>query len=213
MKSKRTTKLKAPRRVVLPAVVRASINEWTKSELLSLPHRQWNNDSPRYDSLLIISTGKKHESGWAMMAIIGCRKLKPVEICTACSDDIEWKMPVGQYRSDCAIKSGALHIWTREGKFRVGTSLSSTEIELCRERPEVSSSPWVEELEAALRHAKSARDGIERRDGGKTFTYGLNGAIGLLSQAIESEWSRSKTLQEGRCADVQRRLFTRRKVC
>jgi hypothetical protein len=146
MKSKRTTKLKAPRRVVLHAVVRVSINEWTKSELLALPHRKWDDDSQRYDSLLIVNTGKKHDSGWAMMAIIGCRKLKPIEICTACSDDIEWKMPadtkygdrkytLGQYRSDCAIKSGALHIWTREGKFRVGASLSSTEIELCPNDP------------------------------------------------------------------------------
>jgi hypothetical protein len=128
MKKKSTTKL-------------GSINEWSRAALLTLPHREWSDESPRYDSLLIFSTGKKHDSGWAMMAIIGVRKQIPVEICTSCSDDIEWKMPAaktygdnkeytrGQYRSDCVIKSGALHVWTREGKFRVGASLSSTEIE------------------------------------------------------------------------------------
>jgi hypothetical protein len=120
-----------------------SINQWPRSALLALPHRKWDNESPRYDSLLIFSTGKKHDSGWAMMAIVGVRKQQPVEICTCCSDDIEWKMPaarlfgfakeftIGQYRSDCAIKSGALHVWTDAGEFKVGASLGSTDIELC----------------------------------------------------------------------------------
>lgn len=119
-----------------------SINEWSKKELLSLPHRKWDNDTPRYSSVLIMSTGKKHDSGWSMIVIIGCHKQEPVEVCTLCSDDIEWKLPAaekfgqndeysfGQFRMDCAVKSGALHAWTRKGEFRVGASLSSTEIEL-----------------------------------------------------------------------------------
>ncbi|MDE2106797.1 MAG: hypothetical protein KGL39_56805 [Patescibacteria group bacterium] len=119
-----------------------SVNDWPKSALLALPHRKWNNDRPRYDSLLILSTGKKHESGWAKIAIIGVKKQNPVEVCTVCSDDIEWILPpaktfgpnaeysLGQFRTDCAIKSGALHVWCQGGKFRVGESLSSTAIEL-----------------------------------------------------------------------------------
>ena len=124
-----------------------SVNEWPKAALLSLPHRKWDDDSPRYDSVLIVSTGEKHDSGWAMIAIVGVRNQKPVEVCTVCSDDIEWKLPpaktfgqnaeysFGQFRTDCAIKSGALHAWTSDGKFRVGASLSSTEIELFPNNP------------------------------------------------------------------------------
>lgn len=143
MKKKNATKRKSAAAVGCAAWLGQCVNEWPRAALLALPHRKWDDESPRYDSLLIVSTGKKHDSGWAMMAIIGVRKQTPVEICTSCSDDIEWKMPaaktyghakeytLGQYRSDMAIKSGALHVWTREGKFRVGASLSSTEIELC----------------------------------------------------------------------------------
>lgn len=130
-----------------------SVNEWPKAALLSLPHRKWDDDSPRYDSVLIVSTGEKHDSGWAMIAIVGVRNQKPVEVCTMCSDDIEWKLPpaktfgqnaeysFGQFRTDCAIKSGALHAWTRDGKFRVGASLSSTEIELFPNTPACHGAP------------------------------------------------------------------------
>lgn len=59
---------------------------------------------------------------------------------------------------------------------------------------ESRSSEWVEELEAAHRHAQAARDGIEKRDGNGTHTYGLNGAIVLLTLAYETERSRSSTI-------------------
>ena len=119
-----------------------SVNDWPKKALLALPRRDWDDVEPLYDSLLILSTGKRHESGWAVGAIIGCREGKPVEICTTCSDDIEWKLPpatawgpnkeytIGQFRMDCAKRSGALHAWARTGQFRVGHALSSTDITL-----------------------------------------------------------------------------------
>lgn len=117
-----------------------SLNIWGRDELLKLPMREWKMDS-EYDSVLLLSTRRKHESGWAMMAIIGVRKGQPVEIACSCCDDIEWKLPpmitvgggefsIGQMRMDCAIRSGALHAWARGAKFRVGAALSSTEIEL-----------------------------------------------------------------------------------
>ena len=119
-----------------------SINEWPKAALLALPHRALGDAGQLYDSLLILSTGKRHESGWAAIAIIGVREGKPVEICTSCSDDIEWKLPpatawgpnkeylIGRFRMDCAVRSGALHAWARPGQFRVGHALSSTDITL-----------------------------------------------------------------------------------
>lgn len=116
------------------------LNLWLRRDLLALPTREWSAVS-EYDSLLLLSTGRKHDSGWAMMAIIGVRDLKPVEIACRHCDDIEWKFPpmsivgnglysIGQMRMDCALKSGALHAWTNLGKFRVGVALSSVTVEL-----------------------------------------------------------------------------------
>lgn len=127
---------------VEPTVIqqRKSLNQWGRDELLKLPTRAWDADS-EYDSLLLLSTRHKHDSGWAIMAIVGVRDGQPVEIACACCDDIEWKLPpmvtvgggvysIGQMRMDCAMRSGALHAWARKARFRVGAALSSTEVEL-----------------------------------------------------------------------------------
>lgn len=125
------------------------LGEFSRKELLSLPSRAWDKHSI-YDSVLIMSTRKKHESGWAAMAIIGVNKGAPIEIATQCSDDIEWKAPIpiivgknsgreftiGQFRMDCLFKSSALHAWGHEIKFKVGNSLSSIDIEIIRIKPE-----------------------------------------------------------------------------
>ncbi len=114
------------------------INDWKRADLLALPKRAWDTES-NYDSLLLLSTRRKHDSGWALMAIIGVREGKPVEIACDCCDDIEWKLPametcgefhLGQIRTDCAMRSGAMHVWTRKGKFQVGRALSSVSITL-----------------------------------------------------------------------------------
>ena len=96
-------------RPVMPQ--RKTLNQWSRDELMKLPVRAWDADS-EYDSLMTISTRRKHDSGWATMAIIGVVDSQPVEIACACCDDIEWKMPpmfcvgtysVGQMRMDCAL--------------------------------------------------------------------------------------------------------------
>ena len=113
-----------------------SLNEWSKKDLMGLPDRDWQDDSRIYDSLLLLSTRKKHDSGWAIMAIIGVKDGAPIEIACQCADDIDWKLPsmphtyIGQMRTDCCLKSGAIHFWFNKGKFRVGTALSSTDIYL-----------------------------------------------------------------------------------
>jgi hypothetical protein len=123
-----------------PATIekKRTLNEWSRDDLLALPLREWDTEGA-YDSLLLLSTRRKHDSGWAMMAVIGVRGDQPVEIATACSDDIEWKMPaptlygggqysIGQMRMDCAMRSGALHAWADRTKFHVGCALSSVTI-------------------------------------------------------------------------------------
>ena len=119
------------------------LNSWSYKELMALPVRRWDEEK-EYESLLLISTRKKHDSGWAVMAIIGVRNGQPEEIAAACCDDIEWKLPpmntggvsqwdIGQFRTDCALRSGALHVWQSYAKFRVGKALSSTTIEMLRD--------------------------------------------------------------------------------
>ena len=118
------------------------LNSWSYKELMALPFRKWDEEK-EYESLLLISTRKKHDSGWAVMAIIGVRNGQPEEIACACCDDIEWKLPpmktfgcgrwyIGQFRTDCALRSGAIHAWQNDAKFRVGKALSSTTIEMIR---------------------------------------------------------------------------------
>lgn len=118
-----------------------SINEWSKDELLALPVRGWQEPAT-YDSVLLISTDQEHDSGWAVIAILGVRDSVPVEIAVDCCDDIEWILPearklndkfvIGQFHMDCALASGAMHCWSRDGKFKVGPALSSTSITLIR---------------------------------------------------------------------------------
>lgn len=118
-----------------------SVCQWTKKELLALPVRHWDKDSV-YDTVLFLSTGRKHDSGWAAMAIIGVNKGIPIEIASPFSDDIEWILPgavtfgdcslyrMGQLRMDCATRSGAMQAWRRGFRFKVGSALSSVSIEM-----------------------------------------------------------------------------------
>lgn len=112
-------------------------NTLSRADLLALPVRAWDAVTV-YDSIAILSTRQKHDSGYAVMAIIGCRNGLPIEIAAQCCDDIEWCAPpmlgagytIGQMRTDCWLKSGAIHAWSRVNRFRVGAALSSMTVEL-----------------------------------------------------------------------------------
>ncbi len=114
------------------------INDWKRKELMALPMRAWDRRTT-YDSVLVISTKTAHDSGWAMMAVIGVNGGVPVEVAARCCDDIEWIYPprsvlgagfiIGQVRTDCCMASGAVHFWKRDKRFRVGPALSSLTIE------------------------------------------------------------------------------------
>lgn len=87
------------------------------------------------------------------MVIVGCRDMKPVEICSSCSDDIEWKLPtmktfgqrgewtIGQMRMDCTPKAGILHAWCRDGQFKVGCAISSITVDLIPANARADGSP------------------------------------------------------------------------
>lgn len=120
----------------------------TRKFLLTLPNRAWDKETV-YDSLFIVPTYKLHDSGYKLQAIIGVNylnKFQEAEIAAIC-DDICWSMPkVHPYgklggsvnkmilRTDC-YPTGIFRMWGSgehyfKGKFKVGISLSSTDVEL-----------------------------------------------------------------------------------
>ena len=99
-------------------------------ELRNLPFRKWD-DVKEYNELYVIASGKKHDSGWALMYIIG-KNGDEIEIAAAC-DDICWDMTQAKdysLRNDMTYPSGILHYWSNSFKFKVGASLSSTDVAL-----------------------------------------------------------------------------------
>jgi len=109
-----------------------------RKDVINLPSRNWNKDVEPFDSLLLVNSGRNHDSGWKHIVIIGCRNLVPVQQ-LAWPDDINWNMEEVhklkglsvQYcmRTDMTVY-GLIHIWSSNCNFKVGPALSSTEIKL-----------------------------------------------------------------------------------
>jgi hypothetical protein len=106
-----------------------TVNGSKRDDLMKLPVRKWDDVNKTYDSLMILADGKKHDSGWGMIVIIGCISQNPVEIAVCCADDITWHFNQ-THRMDCALPSRAMHFWCAKGKgkYRVGCALSSTDV-------------------------------------------------------------------------------------
>lgn len=123
-----------------------------RKDLLKLPVREWGKAS-EYDSIVLVPTGKKHDSGFALIAIVGINeKVEPVEIAAYC-DDVCYSLPEkydtpyayeGQFRmafrSDMYYPSGLVHVWSWYFTFKVGTALSSTDVFLVRKTEKRKSS-------------------------------------------------------------------------
>jgi hypothetical protein len=112
------------------------MNELTKKDLLKLPVRDWQQVS-NYDSILVVPSGKKHCSGYHLMAVVGVRGMKPVEIAAYC-DDISWihktNLPT---RTDMPQRARICHIWGNWLNFTVGISCSSTDITITDKRDKI----------------------------------------------------------------------------
>jgi hypothetical protein len=81
----------------------------SKKELLALPWRPWNKEGI-YSSLIVFPTGRKHDSRWGEITLIGVNDLVPTEIITTGSDDLGI---TGNFKIDCLYPTHALHYWTR----------------------------------------------------------------------------------------------------
>lgn len=108
------------------------IRKLSKTELLKLPVRKWDTEST-YPSIALVPTRKKHDSGYSIIAIVGLdspgSSVQAGEIAAYCDDVFwVWLTDVGQLRTDCYYPGGILHFWGRKLEFKVGASLSSTDV-------------------------------------------------------------------------------------
>ena len=111
-----------------------------RKTLLTSPVRDWADTSPHYDCLYLVPTGKKHESGYMSLALVGASldaqgSGMDFQVAAYC-DDVNWHIPPKSHhyranlRMDCEYPSGIVraHLGDQRGGFRVGRSLSSTSV-------------------------------------------------------------------------------------
>ena len=116
----------------------------SKKELLKMPVRDWDDTSRKYSQILLVPSGRKHDSGYMHIAVIGVyeEEGKPKYEIAAFPDDISCIFPVKDYgtfnfplvRMDCYYPSGVLRYHARNGKFTVSEALSSVEITFTEEK-------------------------------------------------------------------------------
>jgi len=129
---------------------RLNIMEMTKKEFENLPERKsFNEEVGEFDSIVILPTKYKHDSGYQCMDFVGCIEDRPIIRLSGCSDvmNIEgiggfgynWLekhktnkevfriTSVKAWGIDCLPKSRLLRIFCRR-KIKVGDALSSFEI-------------------------------------------------------------------------------------
>lgn len=105
----------------------------TKKELLALPKRNWGEIST-YDSVLLVSTRRKHDSGYNYFAVVGVdEKGTPVEI-AAFMDDFRYinyfspadcVPPALGFAFDCSM-AGVFRLHSNYYNICVGCETSTT---------------------------------------------------------------------------------------
>lgn len=127
--------------------------EWTRKEFEALPRADWHNSEVgEVDSLVILPTRRKHDSGYRCMEFVTIQKSKPTYIVSGCSDVIHLagigghnvghhnfddKLLMKRVRThtcprvcwsiDCLPVSGLLRLFCDKHLY-IGQSLSSFEI-------------------------------------------------------------------------------------
>lgn len=62
--------------------------DWTRKEFEALPCADWKNEIGEIDSLIILPTRHKHDSGFRCMEFVAIQGDKPAYIVSGCSDVI-----------------------------------------------------------------------------------------------------------------------------
>ena len=123
-----------------------NINNWSRSQFKEIRDRKWNEDIGEFDSLIILPTRHKHDSGFACMDFIAVKGDLPIAKLSGCSDVIHidgiggygfnWLDKYGKcpekttligWSIDCLFKSKLLRIFT-DKPMRAGNALSLFEI-------------------------------------------------------------------------------------
>lgn len=106
----------------------------SRAQLEAAPERHSWKEPTEYDSLYLLPTRKKHDSGYHVICLVG-RNGDALEKAAWC-DDICWKTapthPKQSFamRTDMTYPGGIAHVWGWNTRFRVGASLSSTDVEV-----------------------------------------------------------------------------------
>ena len=110
-------------------------NFMTRKQYLELPRRDWDKKK-QYTAVIVVPTYEIHDSGFRLMALVGCGDdHKPYEIAAFC-DDICWDTPDGFNAMDCDMFPDNIIRFhsIADCVFEIGESLSSTHIRLIPKR-------------------------------------------------------------------------------
>lgn len=98
-----------------------------------LHKRKWDTESI-YDSITIATafTKKNKKAKWSVFQIIGLDIHQDcIEVAGQC-EDINWIIPHGCTLRTDMFPSGLVHFWSDGHKFKIGRTLSSTDITLIK---------------------------------------------------------------------------------
>lgn len=102
--------------------------EATRKQLEELPQRGWSDEVALFDSVIILPSRRKHDSGYACMDFVGCNAGKAIIRLSGCSDVVHFG---GEgWNIDCLPKSQLLQYFNWKGKIKVGAALSSFFVEV-----------------------------------------------------------------------------------
>jgi len=123
-------------------------NTATATQLRALRRRDWNEDIGKFDSLIVLPTRRKHDSGFRCMEFIAVRGGEAICRLGGGSDVVHidgispllgvglmnhGHIPGGpRWCFDCLPKSGFINMFNANGAMTVGGDYSSLEIFSCR---------------------------------------------------------------------------------
>lgn len=121
-----------------------NIQEMTRKQFEVVPHRKTWDERVTCNSIVILPTRRKHESGYRVMDFVAVQNGEPICLLSGSSDILhidgiggwgQWsgKIPdlikTGGWSIDCLPKSGLLQMWSsRYRNIICGPALSSMEI-------------------------------------------------------------------------------------
>lgn len=95
-----------------------------RKQLLDAPQREYEEEL-RVSSAYIVPNGKKHESGYSCMTIVGVTEHGIWKKTAGNTDDIMFNG--GGFRMDCIYPDRIIHIWNSHSKFTISYDASSVE--------------------------------------------------------------------------------------